>query len=124
MDSFHYSVLAIALVALIIMFIIVGVMISMNNQNTTYPPIVNDCPNFWSKDGNGNCIIPISTSVNYPITTISADLPGKTTTYIDFRNDGWARYSGATSAVCAKKNWAVLNGVLWDGISNYNGVCK
>jgi len=121
MDSFHYSVLGIALVMLIIMFIIVGVMISRNKVSVIYPPYANDCPNYWSMDSDGKCITQAS-GVNS--VTIAENIPGKSGNSIDFKNAGWGTYNGATSAICAKKKWALDNGVLWDGVSNYNGTCK
>jgi hypothetical protein len=123
MDSFHYSVLGIALVMLIIMFIIVGVMISRNKVSIIYPPYANDCPNYWSMN-SGKCILPVSTGINIPTGDTDA-LPGflKSDRSIDFQDSKWGTYSGATSAICAKKKWAVDNGVLWDGVSNYNGTC-
>ena len=33
--------------------------------------------------------------------------------YIDFSNPAW-------TGVCDKKKWANENGIVWDGISNYN----
>ena len=120
MDSFHYSVLGIALVMLIIMFIIVGVMLSRNKVSIIYPPYANDCPNYWSMNSDGKCIV--STGINKPSGDTAA-LPGISSGSVDFKNQGWGTYSGATSAICAKKKWAVDKGVLWDGVSNYNGTC-
>jgi hypothetical protein len=123
MDSFHYSVLGIALVMLIIMFIIVGVMLSRNKVSIIYPPYANDCPNYWSMNSEGKCVL-TEGGINLPtISPLDANLPGKSNGSIDFKNQGWGTYSGATSAICAKKKWALDNGVLWDGVSNYNGTC-
>jgi hypothetical protein len=39
---------------------------------------------------------------------------------VDFTNVNWSTYGGATSRNCALKAWANKNGVVWDGIHNYN----
>jgi len=130
MDSFHYSVLGIALVMLIIMFIIVGVMLSRNKVSIIYPPYANDCPNYWSMNSDGKCVLteggintPIAPTTSSPSSSPAPALPGFSNGSVDFKNQGWGTYKGATSAICAKKKWAVDNGVLWDGVSNYNGTC-
>ena len=39
---------------------------------------------------------------------------------VDFTDVRWSTYNGAQSRSCALKAWANKNGVIWDGISNYN----
>ena len=134
MDTFHYVVIAVATVALIIMFIVMGVFISKNNVDTTYPPYVNTCPNYWMADASGNCVIPKETGTTgskVPAINVPTD-PNRpymktygldpSDTVVNFNDKGWA--TAGKSATCAKKAWATNYGILWDGISNYNGDCK
>jgi hypothetical protein len=136
MDMFYYIVIGVATVALIIMFIIMGVFISRNNVDTTYPPYTNACPNYWMADASGNCYIPkktgtAATGIADPINigTYTPNDPKYTktfgldpgNTYLNFNDKGWA--TAGKSATCAKKAWANHYGILWDGISNYNGSC-
>jgi hypothetical protein len=136
MDIFYSIVLGIATLALIIMFIVMGVLISKNNATTTYPPYVNTCPNYWMSDASGNCYIPQPTgtaAAPTPAVNIGNFKPNADSqkpkmaglnashTYINFNDKAWATLG--KSATCAKKTWAVGNQILCDGISNYNGSC-
>lgn len=131
MDSFYYIVVGVATVALIIMFIVMGVFISKNNVDTTYPPYTNTCPNYWMADASGNCYIPekknglsgINTGTYNPSAALDKYTYGldASKTYLNFNDKGWA--TADKSATCAKKTWAKQYGILWDGVSNYNGSC-
>jgi len=39
-------------------------------------------------------------------------------TEINFTDSGWA--NGAVTNICNQKKWANLNGIVWDGVTNYN----
>jgi len=134
MDRFQSIVITLAIVALIIMFIVVGVMLTQNSSNTTFPPYTNACPNYWATDNSGNCFIPQGTTAgtfgvntgdrSFAKTGTNATYGlDSTKTYINFNDSGWAN-NGAKSVTCAKSTWANSHGILWDGISNFNGNCK
>ena len=55
MDTFQKSVLIIALVVLIALLISVGILLNKHSKNTSWPPIQNTCPDYWTVDDNGNC---------------------------------------------------------------------
>jgi hypothetical protein len=40
---------------------------------------------------------------------------------IDFNHAGWGTLLQGQSTICALKNWANTNGIMWDGVSNYTG---
>lgn len=39
---------------------------------------------------------------------------------VDFTDVRWSTFNGAQSRNCALKAWANKNGIVWDGIHNYN----
>jgi len=126
MDYFYTAVIGIAIVILIIILIIVGVMIYQTSNNTVFPPSALDCPNYWAigtgSNGNKICYIPTINKTNMgsfdgkTAAGVGSDTNGS---YIDFNDSKWG--STAAGATCSKFYWANKNGILWDGISNFNG---
>ena len=43
--------------------------------------------------------------------------------YLQLNNNesGWQRISPGLTTRCAQKQWALNNGIVWDGVSNFNG---
>ena len=137
MENFHIIVLSIATVALILILIFVGILLSKGDTNAAYPPSYGICPDYWEVDTNvktntSKCIIPNiqTTKLNignmYDESTMtlkdeitytpgySYDISNNVVTqYIDFSDSKW-------KGECDKKTWANENGIVWDGISNYN----
>jgi hypothetical protein len=133
MDSFQITVLVVATVLLIIIFTTIGILTRYATIEKVYPPIANNCPDYW-ESVNGNCLIPGSNSKNlgtiYSGTTINLTgnvdatsgiyTPGylSGSTAINFSDSGWD--SLGKNSICAKKTWANTNEISWDGVSNYN----
>lgn len=139
MDRFYLIVILIALLALIGILTYVGVLMTYyRDKDTTYPPVAASCPDFWEVDENKNCRIPARNdsavnmgdvyikneqdlaNVTYDLqlnkaNTFGLDLNNNT---INFEHVGWGR-SGETT--CKKQAWANQYGLVWDGITNYNG---
>lgn len=133
MDTFYVAVVGIALVVLILILTIIGIMMNDKTSNVAvYPPLQSTCPDYWTVDTNGNCIV---SSVN--IGNVSADklkltkrnggiLPNNYSSTIDstgainFNDPGFAS-SYKLSQTCALRQWSLNNNIEWDGISNYNG---
>jgi len=71
MTIFHILTLVIAILIFSILLIYTGV--QMSKQKTLYAPIIPNCPDLWSLDESGNCIIPqdpksnIGTLTNKPL---------------------------------------------------------
>jgi len=141
MESFYWTVLVIAIIALIGALTYVGILMTYyTNQDTTYPPVASSCPDFWSvSPTNANeCVIPpgdaegiknvgtiynetedaTSGDTTYNLQLTTDNTPGlNASSGIDFSHAGWGVGSGA---ICKKRTWANQYGLTWDGISNYN----
>jgi len=142
MELFYIIVTVIAILFLIILLTLIGIAMRHQDKNTVYPPIANDCPDFWivASDGKG-CRIPddytkrnvgglyvpvantlkISYSPADKFPTYTPGTNGGTgvaASTIDFSNDAWSAQGQTT--ICAKKKWATNWGISWDGVTNYN----
>ena len=105
MDTFQKSVLIIALVVLIALLISVGILLNKHSKNTSWPPIQNTCPDYWTEGDNGVCT---ADGLN---TGPIGDVTSTT-------NDDGDNITGDTR--CEKRRWAIDNGIMWSGVSNYN----
>ena len=139
METFYIVVLSVATILLILILAYFGIVLqSKAKSQTAYPPKPpNNCPDYWSASGDGKgCQIPDPTMSNsknlgtvYNKTALDVytedsvltaeNTPGLTGSVIQFSDNGWT--AGGKSAVCTQKSWANTYGVVWDGISNYNG---
>jgi hypothetical protein len=108
MDKFYMIVVAIAVVLLILCLTGVGILMGYQNANVIFPPSANTCPDGWTAVGSV-CTAPSGT-------TIQGVTPGQGFTQaqnsIDFSNAAW-------TDICAKKKWANMYNINWDGVSNY-----
>ena len=140
MEFFYIIVLSIAVILLILILTLIGILMKQSKKTGgTFPPIVNNCPDYWviASDGK-SCTIPTKTSstdaqknagslygsdIILDITA-SGSFPTKTPGFstsgstIDFTDAGWSA-QGKTST-CAQKQWAQKWGIAWDGITNNN----
>ena len=142
MDPFYTYVSIGAVLILVIVLIAFGVMMSELHTTDTFPPTYQTCPDMWAIDGSGGCTVPsnngaknkgmLSTnSSGDKVTTSSGDgsLPTLINTNVALAsayslqlNDSGIM-SGLYPAIsdrCSKKKWALNNGVVWDGVTNYN----
>ena len=99
MDTFQKSVLIIALVVLIALLISVGILLNKHSKNTSWPPIQNTCPDYWTEGDDGVC---------------TADSLNKGP------NGDVISTDGVSDKRCEKRRWAIENGIMWSGVSNYN----
>lgn len=130
MEMFHIIVLAVAVVLLILVLTLVGVMLNNTSANLSYPPAYNTCPDYWTVSTDGSsCIIPTySSSLNigglYNSNTGALNASVQSTPgynfdssnniySINFTANGW-------KGLCSQNAWANMNGIVWDGVSNYN----
>jgi hypothetical protein len=141
MEMFYIIVVSIAIIFLIVILTLIGIAMRYQNKSTVFPPMANDCPDFWTiaADGKscsipsngkrnvGNLYVPVTDTLN--ISYSSADkfptyTPGtngnvaSAASTINFADDAWS--SQGQTAICAKKKWAVNWGISWDGVTNYN----
>jgi hypothetical protein len=114
--DFYTSLFAGTLAFLIITLIIVGYYMSMAKEKQTYPPSVADCPDYYTLDATGVCLIGKNIFESLP-TDLSCNKQ-------DF-NDKKYKVEGTdfNSGLCAKKLWANKCNVKWDGISNNDLLC-
>jgi len=107
--NFQKITLTIAIVLLILALIFIGLSLAHAKSKETWPPIVSDCPDYWTDtDQNGarcvnsqslgTCNIPTSNNNNAMNFTTS-------------------NFQGSNQA-CAKYTWAQNCGVTWDGITS------
>jgi hypothetical protein len=137
MDKYYVIVLSIAIILLILLLTYIGILMTnsvANDKANLFPPIANTCPDYWSISvtDSSACVIPNFGARNVGI---AYDSTGKLNTSvssakgygvenssqykINFNDVNWA--SAGKVAICAQKDWANKNNILWDGVSNYNG---
>jgi len=105
METFQKIVLFAAIIILIIALVFIGITLSYSKEQT-WPPMVPDCPDYWSVDGSGNCVN-VKDLGTCPPKGDSKHL------VMDFSKDPYA----GTQGTCNKYNWANRCGVSWDGIT-------
>ena len=133
MDSFYIIGLTTATVLLIVILTYIGIQMQTSSDTAPYPPIAATCPDYWTLNSKGYCMIPSqdSTAKNYTslykkdeIILTPKNTPGlqlssdSTRGSIDFKDKGWS--SLGSSPTCAQKAWSNTNKIHWDGVSNFN----
>jgi len=137
MESFYWIVLVVAIIALIGALAYVGILMTYyTKKDATYPPVASSCPDFWTVSASNptKCNIPAGgikntgnlyetagsgSTLAYTLKLTSANTPGldATNNAIDFSAAEWG---AGSAAICKKNTWANQNGLVWDGVSNYN----
>jgi hypothetical protein len=132
MDSFQIIVLSIATVTLILILTIIGIALKKMKNKVVYPPIANQCPDYWQVSADGtSCTIPLQGKSNTGSIYDGASIPFSSTpgatnyvpgfntsnATINFKDAGWS--AGKTST-CNQLDWANKYKIVWDGVSNYN----
>lgn len=103
--EFYVLLIIIAVVVLVCMLTYIGMNMTSKTSAIPFPPDALECPDYWVSDGNGNCVADAKNLGTY--TSGSSIRPDK------------IQKTGAT-LLCAKKDWANTNNVVWTGIDNYN----
>ena len=126
MDAFYMTVVIVAIVFLVLVLTLVGTLMTTKNKSI-FPPISEPCPDYWNvlstnPNGNGSVCSPNGVNIGPTANLFStAPLPpgyDNTTRSIDFSHPAW---SGASGQLCAQNTWANKNGIIWGGVSNFNG---
>ena len=127
MASFNLVVVSVAVVILIITLAYMGSVMSAAKTNLVFPPVANVCPDNWTANAAGTlCSTPAAGTGRAnagALTGASANVvlsgePPNSVLSINPAATTWA--SSGKSSICGKSAWANANGVVWDGISNYN----
>lgn len=104
MPTFQNIVIYTSVTLLIIILIIVAINIHSAKKAAKWPPVVSDCPDYWSDNGTGGSKCTINdNNVNL----------GKATSPMDF---SLSTYTGANQN-CNRYKWALSNDVSWDGLT-------
>jgi hypothetical protein len=108
MSTFRKTLLGVAIILLIIALVMIGVSMANSKYNQKFPPIVADCPDYWTRKDN-LCINKkrLGTQVCHKD--------------MDFTNS--AQWTGS-DGVCNKKKWAQGCNLTWDGITNNIHACN
>jgi hypothetical protein len=65
MELFYIIVTVIAIVFLILILTVIGILMRYQNKSTVFPPVANDCPDFWTIASDGTkCKIPSNDKKN------------------------------------------------------------
>lgn len=127
MDYFYTVVIVIAVILLILCLIAVGIALQNQGKNEVFPKYQNPCPDGWAVDPSGCTLNSINEGtydfsgvvgvMNYdPIWDNSNNVANPSGRHQHkIKADGTYEMS-----VCDKKSWANKNGIIWDGVSNYN----
>jgi hypothetical protein len=130
MELFYIIVLGVAVVILIIILAIIGIGMRNNKGSGEWPPVEATCPDYWTLDASGNCMIPKNGSRNvgsiYSDTTGDTLSPSFTATTKGYSSSTQTTMTPSINfndpyyITCNKQKWAKTNGIYWDGYSNYS----
>jgi hypothetical protein len=111
MNSFQKSVLIIAGSLLIIMLLILGYILYKKKHNTSYPPVIAGCPDYWVDTGSNKNGSNCKNIKNLGKETCQKEM--------NFSSALWMGNRG----LCNKAKWAKTCDLTWDGITNNNIKC-
>ena len=103
LSNFNKITLIIALTILIIVLALYGVVLYSSMQNSNYPPIKNDCPDYW--DVSMNSSNKMTCEIKHYINSGDIDI------------DKFPYYT-PENVLCNDYKWAKENNITWDGITN------
>lgn len=104
MASFQKIVLTVAIIVLILVLIFIGVSLTFASPDV-WPPLVAQCPDYWTMTTDG--------SGNNPICINDKNLG---TCNLKTMNFNQPQFTGS-NGVCNKYLWTQKCGVSWDGLS-------
>ena len=102
MASFQKIVLTVAIIALIIILIFIGISLTIIKPQV-WPPLVPQCPDYWTMDGSGN----------NPICKNNKNLG---TCNLKMMNFNQSQFTGS-NGTCNKYLWAKKCDLSWDGLT-------
>lgn len=118
MSSFMRTAAGVAVVTFIITMVVMAYVIRRNRYGTTFPPVIGECPDYWtaSRDGKATTChntMGLGDAINCP----NVARKGAT---ITFGGPQWLGDEGA----CNKARWATGCGLTWDGITGDADTCE
>jgi hypothetical protein len=130
MESFYIITMIVASVILVLILTFVGILLNSTKTDLVFPPNANTCPDYYTYDGSYCTINSNINTGSYKTTDSSGNSTSKFSTdtlvapytsndtYFNPSNNSWT--STGLSKICAQKQWANTNNIMWDGVSNYN----
>jgi hypothetical protein len=117
MEAFQKFILFGAIILLIITLVFIGMSLSKTQADQQWPPIIPECPDYWTIDGSGNNASCINTN------NLGTCQPPSGSKYLTM-NFNTPAFSGINGS-CAKYTWAKKCGISWDGITyGVNNPCQ
>lgn len=113
--NFYKIIPIIAIVLLLICLSAVGVALNYTSQDVVFPPNISDCPDFFVKNNNNECVNKKNLGKDDPQKCTDVDFDSED----KYKNPGMGKLSG----ICEKKKWANDCKVNWDGVTNNRMVC-
>lgn len=107
--NFQMIVLTTAIIILILVLVVIGVALSKASEENSWPPIVGECPDYWTDiSGNGEACFNTHSlgRCNIPSKNNKATMNFNKSPFLG--DDG----------ICAKYRWATSCNVTWDGITS------
>jgi hypothetical protein len=113
--TFQKIVLIVAILILIVILAFIAVSLRKAKKNTSWPPIIANCPDFWVSvaDVSGTDMSDGDYCVNTKNLGKCPPKSGQPHLVMDFSK---APYTG-TNGNCAKYTWATGCDISWDGIT-------
>ena len=134
MASFYTIVVGIALIALIVSLIVVGVKVSKSSSGEAVVP--DACPDYWYNayyDVTGDPVedskqMNLASSYGDELTRTSkcynvkklGNNKCKSISSMDFSGEEW----NGSQGLCKKQKWARVCGITWDGVTTEPNVCE
>jgi hypothetical protein len=103
---FQKSVATVAIVILIIALCFIGIALYKQANNSDYPPVIANCPDYWDVSGN-MCVNSMA------LGNQACHRP------MNFTTPQWNN----SSSMCKKYTWANSCNLTWDGISDNASLC-
>ena len=114
MESFQKIILLVAVIVLIITLVFIGITLSYSKSSQVWPPMVPECPDYWTVDASSICI-------NTKDLGTCSPKSGEEHLTMDFNTSTFTGSNG----LCAKYSWAKRCGLSWDGITyGVNNPCS
>ena len=110
--SFNRIVIMVATVLLIVSLTMIGIALRNQKKNASFPPVVSDCPDFYTVEE----MIDHSGKIDY-ICNIKGDYVANSDGNCDIFDNGDSKYKGV-GGLCQKKKWATKCKRTWDGVTN------
>tara|TARA_B110000114_G_scaffold177381_1_gene209116 strand:- start:2346 stop:2684 length:339 start_codon:yes stop_codon:yes gene_type:complete len=101
----------VATILLILALSLIGVALSNLNSKVKYPPLISDCPDYWTVDKS------VDSDGNQDFKCINTKELGINNNGCNEYDNSLSIYKG-TGGLCQKKMWADKCNITWDGVTN------